>query len=107
MNDDQQPVPTESGNSLRQAFFKRNRLSKNKGDSLNKRRLNYGFSLSVIVMGIVSLVYLLSGMVFVSVGNELSMEFLDFSMETIRILIPPLTFMLGYLFGAKHEEHET
>ena len=66
---------------------------------LAEKRLNIGYVLAKIVLFGIFGIYAVASVAMLINGD--SDEVLTFSLEIVRLLIPPLTFVLGFLFGSK------
>ena len=80
---------------------------KNDTDEVALERFRSGYALVRTVIYIIGGVYLagITYNVVMAYQNHPSlMDIKEFSLEVIRLLIPPLTFILGFMFGAKEKE---
>ena len=69
---------------------------------INELRVKMGYRLAFcVILGILG-VFFISSILFMIRGSDEGIR--DFSLEVIRLLIPPFTFIIGYLFGVKQQE---
>jgi hypothetical protein len=69
--------------------------------SLDEKRVNMGFRLAVFIVAGIYFVYAIPVLILLFQGADV--DYLEFSLEVIRMLIPPLTFIFGFLFGVKKQ----
>jgi len=83
------------------------RRVKKETEEVSLERFRSGYRLVRIVLYVIAGVYFIGmtyGMFMTLSSQPTEMDIKDFSLEVIRLLIPPLTFVLGFLFGAKEQE---
>jgi len=71
-------------------------------DDLSTMRLKWGYQLArIIVVGIFGAYAVGVIAILIQGPGELSLG--NFTLEVIRLVVPPLTFVLGFIFGAKQQ----
>ena len=76
-------------------------------DEVSLERFRSGYTLVRTVMYIIAGVYVAGitySVIMALVHQPSAMDIKEFSLEVIRLLIPPLTFILGFMFGAKEKK---
>jgi len=80
---------------------------KNDTEEVSLERFRSGYNLVRTVFYVIGGVYITGityGLIMAFVHQPSAMDIKEFSLEVIRLLIPPLTFILGFMFGAKERE---
>jgi len=103
-------IPPEVADNVILTELKLPRLSrpiKNDTEEVSLERFRSGYRLVRIVLYVIAGVFLVGithSMIMTWLSQPSVMDIKEFSLEVIRLLIPPLTFVLGFLFGAKEKE---
>ncbi|MCL2396846.1 MAG: hypothetical protein FWC93_02150 [Defluviitaleaceae bacterium] len=76
-------------------------------EEISLERFRSGYRLVRLVVMVIAGVYFAGvtyGLIMTWASHPATMDIKEFSLEVVRLLIPPLTFILGFMFGANEKE---